>query len=49
MRVKDVCEVNSKSLPADAKWDYYLYLDTSNITENMIDEIQKYEKKDDLP
>lgn len=49
MRVRDLCYINCKNLNDDIEFDSYLYLDTGSITENVIDNIQIYQNKDELP
>ncbi len=38
--LSDICEFNKFSYSSTDNWDFINYLDTSNITENKIDEIQ---------
>ena len=40
VRVGDICAVNKSSYSQKEKWKYVNYLDTGNITNNRIDEIQ---------
>ncbi len=40
VRVGDICVVNKSSYSPKEKWKYVNYLDTGNITNNRIDEIQ---------
>lgn len=49
MRVRDLCFINHKNLNTDIEFDSYLYLDTGNITENLIDNVQLFKNRDELP
>ncbi|PGO90184.1 restriction endonuclease subunit S [Bacillus thuringiensis] len=49
MRIRDLCEINSQSLNSDIIFETYEYLDTGNITKNVIDEIQVFNNKNELP
>ena len=40
IRLGDACTINASSYSSKDKWDYVNYLDTGNITENIIDSIQ---------
>lgn len=49
MHIRDLCYINSKNLNNEIEFDSYLYLDTGNITENLIDNIQVFQSKNKLP
>ncbi|MDE6035426.1 MAG: restriction endonuclease subunit S [Ruminococcus sp.] len=40
VRLGDICKTNTNSYSVKEKWEYVNYLDTGNITENKIDNIQ---------
>ncbi len=48
-RIKELCDINTRSLSVNDRWESYLYLDTGNITENHIDELVEFGEKDQLP
>ena len=49
MRVRDLCYINRKNLNTDIEFDSYLYLGTGNITENLIDNVQIFKNRAELP
>lgn len=50
MRLGDACFINKYSYSPKEKWEFFNYLDTGNITDNVIDSIQYIDiKKDKLP
>lgn len=49
MRVRDLCYINRKNLNANIEFDSYLYLDTGNITKNLIDNVQIFKNRAELP
>ena len=50
MRLGDACFINKYSYSPKEKWEFFNYLDTGNITDNVIDSIQYIDiKKDILP
>ena len=49
-KIGDICNVNPSSYSDNEGWSYAYYLDTSNITENVINTIQYFDlKKEKLP
>lgn len=40
-KISDICEINSSNISAKDNYEYINYLDTSNLTEGVIDSIQK--------
>ena len=49
-RIKDICLVNTDQYSVKEDWETVLYLDTGNITENHISDIQMFSHpSDDLP
>ena len=50
LRLGDICKTNQNSYSSSDRWDFVNYLDTGNITENKISEIQLIDlEKEDLP
>jgi type I restriction enzyme, S subunit len=49
MIVKDVCELNLRTISSDIEFDTYEYLDTGNLTRNKIEEIKVFNNRKDLP
>ena len=47
VKLGDVCEINKNNYSAKDCWDFINYLDTGNITENNIDEIQTFNTCED--
>ena len=41
VRLGDVCKTNRNTYSVSENWDFVNYLDTGNITENRVDEIQR--------
>ena len=41
-KIGDICNVNPSSYSDNEGWSYAYYLDTSNITENVINTIQYF-------
>lgn len=49
-KLGDICKTNQKSYSTNDNWDFVNYLDTGNITENKISEIQHIDlTTSDLP
>ena len=48
-QLKDIVLLNPNNVSSKDIYDTYLYLDTSSITENHIDIIHRFSKKEDLP
>ena len=44
-KLGEICELNNATLKSSDNIDEILYLDTSNITENCIDELQPFIQK----
>ena len=49
MKINEVAKVNDKSLSSNINFSEYRYLDTSNLTKNIIGQIQTYKTKSELP
>lgn len=49
MKVKDVCYINKENLKSDTRFSLYKYLDTGNITQNVINEIAEFNNRKELP
>lgn len=45
-KVKDICDINQTTFSKKDNWEYVNYLDTGNITENVIDSIQYIDLKE---
>ena len=48
-KLGDICQTNKSQYSAKEKWQYFLYLDTGNITKGVVDEIQTFESFETLP
>lgn len=50
VRLGDVCDINRETYSLSENWEYVNYLDTGNITENRIKQIQRFVLgRDSLP
>ena len=49
MLVRDLCVIQSNNYQKKDEWDYFNYLDTSNLTRNCIRSLQFYKNEMDLP
>lgn len=47
--IGDLCFINSNQISNTTNWEFYNYLDTSNLTKNVIDKIVKINNKENLP
>lgn len=45
----DSCSINSCQINKDTAWEFYNYLDTSNLTKNVVGTVVKYNNQTDLP
>ena len=48
-RIGDICKTNSSQYSTKEAWDEFLYLDTGNITRNIIEDIVRYASAAELP
>ena len=49
-KLKDICKTNASSYSSNDNYSFVNYLDTGNITQNVIDEVQFIDiEKDKLP
>lgn len=48
-KIRDICYINKNNLNGDINFKEYLYLDTGNITDNRIGDIQVIDSKENLP
>ena len=48
-RIGDICKTNSSQYSPKEAWDEFLYLDTGNITRNIIEDIVRYSSAAELP
>jgi type I restriction enzyme S subunit len=49
MQVKDLCIVCANNYKTSDKWHDFYYLDTGNLTQNHISELQHFQAERDLP
>lgn len=47
--IKDISKINTNTYKNKYNWNYILYLDTKNITNNTINHVKKYTSKDNIP
>lgn len=47
LRLGDVCDINANAYSIKEDWEFVNYLDTGNITDNVIDSIQHIELKNE--